>query len=266
LGGFLIAPLTWLVQGFIVDKIRLRNLIASIIIFVGLLLSFSRGAWGSSVFCVALLIYFLYVTQDDHRMRQRIVFFLVAGAVAAVAIFMALSSIDAVNQMFAERSHLQTYDLNQDDKSRVLLWQDSLREIFNHPLGMGPWGFARATNYVSHNSYLGTMLNHGWVGGAAYLTLIALTLAIGFRTLWLRTPWQPFLIATYVSFVAMATEGLWGDTDHWRHFYILLGLIWGLVAATQKAVLSERAKAFMDRSSPLGAGMPTFRPNLEEST
>ncbi len=46
-GAFLIPPLIWLIEGFIVDKIRLRNLIASIIIFVALLLSFSRGAWGS---------------------------------------------------------------------------------------------------------------------------------------------------------------------------------------------------------------------------
>ena len=113
---------------------------------------------------------------------------------------------------------------------------DSLHEIFNHPLGMGPWGFAHATNWVSHNTFLGTTFNHGWIGGAAYLTLIVLTLLIGFRTLWMRTPWQPFLIATYVSFLAMVFEGVWGDTDHWRHFYILLGCVWGLVAATQKAV------------------------------
>jgi hypothetical protein len=47
-----------------------------------------------------------------------------------------------------------------------------------------------------------------------------------------RTPWQTFLIATYLSFLALTLEGFVVDTDHWRHFYLLLGLIWGLAAAT----------------------------------
>jgi hypothetical protein len=84
------------------------------------------------------------------------------------------------------------------------------------------------------------MLNHGWLGGAAYLTLIVVTLWIGFRTLWVRTPWQTLLVATYPAFVAMVFEGIWGDTDHWRHFYILLGMVWGMVAATQKALWQSR--------------------------
>jgi hypothetical protein len=240
LGAFLIPALLWLIQGFIVDKIRPRTLIACIIIFVGLLLTFSRGAWGSLLFSAALLIYLLFVTQNDRRSHNRIIFFVVAGAVAAVAIFMLLSSIDVVNQMFTERSQLQAYDINADNRSRLMLEEDSLREIFNHPLGMGPWGFAHATNWVSHDTFLGTTLNHGWVGGAAYLTLIVLTLTVGFRSVWIRTPWQTFLIATYASFVAMVLEGLWGDTDHWRHFYVMLGLVWGLTAATQKATWRAR--------------------------
>jgi hypothetical protein len=35
------------------------------------------------------------------------------------------------------------------------------------------------------------------------------------------------------------------DTDHWRHFYLLLGMIWGLSAATfrQTRTASMRAPA-----------------------
>ncbi len=90
---------------------------------------------------------------------------------------------------------------------------------------------------------LGTTLNHGWVGGIAYLTLIVLTLTVGFRALWMRTPWQTFLIATYVSFSRWCSKASWGDTDHWRHFYLLLGLVWGLVAANAKSGLAKLAGA-----------------------
>ena len=79
---------------------------------------------------------------------------------------MLLSSIDIVSHMFAERSQLQSYDINADNRSRLKLEEDSLREIFNHPLGMGPWGFAHATNWVSHKSISSTSLNYGWIGGA----------------------------------------------------------------------------------------------------
>jgi hypothetical protein len=232
MGAFLIAPLLWLITGFIIDKIRLHNLIAILIIFIGLLLTFSRGAWAGSLFSIAALIYLLFVTQRDRRSRDRIVLFVAAGAVAAIAIFMLLASIGDVSKMFAERSQLQSYDINADNRSRLNLEEDSLREVFNHPLGMGPWGFAHATNWVSHETFLGTFLNHGWIGGIAYIVLIVLTLTVGFRALWIRTPWQTFLIAAYPAFVAMVMEGIWGDTDHWRHFYVLLGLVWGLVAAT----------------------------------
>jgi predicted membrane channel-forming protein YqfA (hemolysin III family) len=47
-----------------------------------------------------------------------------------------------------------------------------------------------------------------------------------------RTPWQTFLIATYTPFVGLVLEAFVIDTDHWRHFYLLLGIIWCLAAAT----------------------------------
>ncbi len=46
------------------------------------------------------------------------------------------------------------------------------------------------------------------------------------------TPWQIYLIAAYAGFVGEVVEGMIVDTDHWRHFFLLLGLIWGLDAAT----------------------------------
>lgn len=240
LGGFLIAPLLWLVEGFVVGKIKLRNIAAAGIILTGLLLTFSRGAWGSIVIAGALMIYLLFVTQHDFRIRRRVIFFVVIGVGAMIALLLVLSSIGTVGQMIVERSQLQEYDVNGDNRSRFQLERDSFLEMFNHPLGMGPWGFAHATNWVSHDTFLGTMLNHGWLGGAAYLTLTVVTLWVGFRALWVPTPWQTLLISTYPAFLAMVFESVWGDTDHWRHFYILLGIVWGLVAATQKALWQAR--------------------------
>jgi hypothetical protein len=230
-GPFLIPPLLWLIDGFIVDRIRLRDLLASLVIFLGLLLAFSRAAWGTFLIAAILMAYLLFVTQNG-RTRRRVIIFVAVSAVTAVAIVVALLSIDVVRDMFLQRAILlQEYDTGRAG-ARFVLQQQSLSEILNHPFGMGPWAFMRIYNWVSHNTYLSTMLNHGWIGGAAYMTLVALTLGMGFKMLWVRTPWQTFLIATYLAFFGLALEGFIVDTDHWRHFYLLLGLVWGLAAAT----------------------------------
>jgi hypothetical protein len=41
---------------------------------------------------------------------------------------------------------------------------------------------------------------------------------------------QELFFICYASFVPLAIEGIIIDTDHWRHFYLLLGLIWGMMA------------------------------------
>ncbi len=231
LGCFLIPVLMWQIQEFIVDRVRPFELLACLIVFLGLLLAFSRAAWGTFLLAFVMQMYLLFITQTG-RERKRIVFFLVFSAIAAVVVLVALLSIDSVRDMFTQRAVLiQEYDSGRTG-SRFELQATSIREILERPLGMGPWQFQRVYNWVSHNTYLSTFLNHGWIGGAAYLVLVLLTLAMGFRIALVRTPYQPFFIGTYVAFFALAVEGLVIDTDHFRHFYLLLGLLWGLTAAT----------------------------------
>ena len=248
-GCWLIPPLSWLIARMVTEKLRLRDVLASLIIFTGVLMDFSRAAWGSLAFTIVFLIYLLFLTQTDGRARKRIFYLVIAGGIAAVAIFLALNSIDVVHDMFVQRFHLfQSYDIDSDNRARIYLQRDSLREIFNHPLGMAPWGFAHYTGWVSHNVYLGVMLNHGWFGGIAFLTLVLLTLVIGFKAMWVRTPWQPFLIATYVPLVALLLEALIADIDHWRHYYLLTGVIWALAVATAKYSRYRAAGVSYDRA------------------
>jgi hypothetical protein len=249
LGCFVVPPLVWVIEGFVVDKIRPLSVIAGILMVLGAFLSFSRAAWGSVAFCIIALMYLLFLTQKERRAR---IVFLVGAAIAVAALLLViLSSVDIVREMLTARLGVQDYDLGADNRSRFMLQADSWHEILNHPLGMGPWGFAHTTSWVSHNTYLGTLLNHGWIGGSAYLLLTALTFYVGFKAIWIRTPWQTFLIGTYLAYVALALEALIVDTDHWRHYYLLLGIVWGLTAATVKVT---RGTLFMSRTAPDARG------------
>ena len=37
------------------------------------------------------------------------------------------------------------------------------------------------------------------------------------------------------AFAGLAAEGMIVDTDHWRHFYVIMGLVWGLMLAKGSA-------------------------------
>jgi O-antigen ligase len=104
--------------------------------------------------------------------------------------------------------------------------------VLNYPHGMGPLEFARLNGQQQHNVYLQALLVYGWVGGAAYLLLLGATLFVAFRTMFLRTPWQPYLLTATAALVGEIVEGMIIDTDHWRHFFLLLGIVWGCAVAT----------------------------------
>ena len=44
------------------------------------------------------------------------------------------------------------------------------------------------------------------------------------------------MIAAYSTFAVLALEGMIIDTDHWRHFFLLIGVIWGMIATTPQTV------------------------------
>jgi O-antigen ligase len=152
-----------------------------------------------------------------------------------VTIFMllaALFSIESVREMLLQRATLlQAYDTGTEG-SRFNIQQRSIEMLLEHPNGMGPWVFARIYGLVSHNSYLGVFLNHGWIGGISYIALVVLTFAVGWRAIFVPTPWRDAMIATFAAYVGLALESFIVDTDHWRLYYLLIGMIWGMFAAT----------------------------------
>ena len=73
--------------------------------------------------------------------------------------------------------------------------------------------------------------------------LLLSTCYVGLRAAFVRTPWQPYLITGLAAFIGEIAEGFVIDTDHWRHFFLLLGIIWGAAAATYRHMRATRAYA-----------------------
>jgi hypothetical protein len=239
-GPFLIWPALFLAERVLTRRIGLFDLTALAALLLGLLLSFSRGAWFHFAVSAIVMVGLSFVAAPTRNTRLRI-FGLSAVSVAALAAaVVVLLSIPSVQLMFNERAHLiNSYDVGQGGRFR--LQELALTAVLKFPDGMGPFGFATAQGLQQHNVYLQAFLVYGWIGGVAYIMLLLSTLFVGLRTCFIRTPWQPYLITAMAAFIGEMAEGFVIDTDHWRHFFLLLGMIWGSAAATFRYARSVTA-------------------------
>jgi hypothetical protein len=230
-GPFLIFPILWLLMGLLARGVKLLDVAILTVLLGGLLLSFSRGAWAHFIVSTLVGAAIVFAVTPDPRMRLRIVVLGSLAVVVAALLFVAASSIGSVHDMIVERAKaIQPYDVGPGGR----FWQQRLAigAILDNPNGLGPFEFDRIFGLQQHNVYMQAFLVYGWLGGAAYLALVVITLIFGLVTVAVPTPWQYYLITAYAVFVGEAFEGLIVDTDHWRHFFLALGMVWGLGAAT----------------------------------
>jgi hypothetical protein len=201
-----------------------------LIVLGGLFLSFSRAAWGQFVLCALLLMALTFLTSTSTTERFKIVIVAIIGAVAAAAFVAVLLSMEQVAALFEERASLtQSYDTGHT--GRFGRYTIALKIMLDYPFGMGPLQFQFPE--APHNVYLNSFVTGGWISGAAYLTLTLVTLVAGLRYVFVRTPWQPIYHAVYVAYIGIVVEGMIIDSDHWRHYFLILGVLWGLMAATR---------------------------------
>ncbi len=63
-------------------------------------------------------------------------------------------------------------------------------------------------------------------------------------------------LAVYCAFVGTAVESVLIDSDHWRHYFLLLGVIWGLMAVSRPYVRRDRVPARSAARARSCAGSP----------
>jgi hypothetical protein len=239
-GPFLIWPTLFLMYRMLTDRMRLVDVGVVAILLMALLLAFSRGAWFHFVLSAFVMIAIAFLTAPSRSARLRIFGFTALAVAALTAFLVFLLSFEAIRTMFFERAQLiQSYDVGQGGRFR--LQELALTDLLNSPGGLGPFEFARVHGIQQHNVYLQAFLVYGWVGAMAYILLVLSTLFIGLRTSFVRSPWQGYLITAYATFVGEVAEGFVIDTDHWRHFFLLLGMVWGLSVATFRQQREARA-------------------------
>ncbi|KAB0573359.1 O-antigen ligase family protein [Brucella pituitosa] len=234
-GPFLVLPFTWSL--YRIMKGNGRDLLVYLplccILTLGILVSFSRAAWAMAPFSFLCLFAVLFLQSESNRFRLRLIAIGLLAVLVIVLAIVLLLQIPDVRAFFFERARLeQSYDSARLGRfARHWLGMVLATE---HPLGIGPLEFGPMFGEDTHNVWLKAVLDYGWIGFIAFITLTFLTLAIGFKLMFRNRPWQPFLLCAYATYLGHVLIGNVIDTDHWRHFYLLFGLIWGCAGLEYK--------------------------------
>jgi hypothetical protein len=234
-GAFLILPALFALQSVVSDSLAksLRSTIALGIIALAILLAFSRAAWGGLVLTAGFMLALMVLTSASRARRSRIIVMSVIAVIVVALLLAVLLSFDSVGEMFKQRASFdQSYDEGRFGRfGRHILGADMALDL---PLGIGPLQFHRYFPEDTHNSYLNAFMSGGWLAGVCYPALVFITMIMGFRHVFVRVPWQRAYLAIFSAFLGTVGESFIIDTDHWRHFWMMLGAMWGMFVAAQR--------------------------------
>jgi hypothetical protein len=235
LGAFLILPALFVLQNVVIARFgkALRSAIAFAIMSLAILLAFSRAAWGGLILTSAFMLALMVLTSQSRAERSRIVVITVLAVLIGALLIAVLLSFDSVADMFSQRASFdQSYDEGRFGRfGRHILGADMALDL---PFGIGPLQFHHYFPEDTHNSYLNAFMSGGWLSGICYPALIFTTVILGFHHLFVRVPWQRAYLAIFSAFLGTVGESFVIDTDHWRHFWMMLGAMWGMMAAAQR--------------------------------
>ena len=235
-GPFLVLPAMYAMQRVLLSSGR-TAIIAGIIymiLFVGVFASFSRAAWGhfaASSLIVVMLCFWLESTARD---KVRIMIMSLVGTGMLVIALAGLLSIPSVSSLFEQRAAGQNYDSGETGRFGRQGYAFEL--ALDHPLGLGPGQFRNLRVIEEpHNVYVSVIHVYGWGGAALYYLLVILTLWKGIAALTRPSPYRLMMIPLVATFTMLVGESAIIDSDHWRHYYLVAGLIWGIATAIQNA-------------------------------
>ena len=199
----------------------------------GVLISFSRGAWLNLL--VAVTAYFALRVSSARSARASLKL-IVAGFVllaVAVGIVSTAANTPGFAAQLAERARLfQEYDVATG--GRFASQARALQSVMTNPIGIGPGRTATEFGLEPHNLYLHVFTEGGWLAGLAFVSLLAVTLVKSLPLV--RQPWayQPEAQLALAALAGLLLQSFFIDSTHWRHLYLLLGVLWALIVVRSR--------------------------------
>ncbi len=229
-GPFLMLPAMFVLQRVLLGS-QFRAVWGAVlfgILFVGVFVTFSRAAWGYILISAVITFFLNFVLEADGRQKVRMLILALSGTVLMVISLAGLLSIPAVADLFATRASFeQSYDTG--DTGRFGRQGYAFELALENPLGLGPREFNKLRiTEQPHNTYVNVLHAYGWGGGLVYWALVLMTLWRGLKALGVKSPNRLLIIPLIATYIPLVAESVIIDTDHWRHYFLIVGMIWGV--------------------------------------
>jgi hypothetical protein len=199
---------------------RILPLMALGLCIIGVMLSFSRAAIFSLV--VLTPIYFIILNRNN---LARATGYMLIGLVVVVALFglALLTSSDFQAKVMDRATIAKPYDVGQFGRyNRYLL---ILPMILENPLGLGMLEIDKIFPEPVHDIFLSSFINYGWLAGVAWILLTVLSFKLALANQ--RETDSPIALWLSFSVLAQLPCAVLQQVEHWRHFWLYLGLLWG---------------------------------------
>jgi hypothetical protein len=209
---------------------------AMLVILMGIFFSLSRIALVASLVCLFAYIFF------QNRRNPRRLLLIILGLIMSAVLLPGIASIASpeFSERFLERLTIaQPYDLGEQGRyGRYLL---VLPMILQNPIGVGVLQLEKIFPEPIHNIWLSSFVNYGWGGGISYVWLAIGSVVVSLRNY--RRTQNDIPIVLMASLIGIVMCATLHEGEHWRHMWLLFGLVWGLNAFEFGATAETRAGA-----------------------
>ena len=220
-GPFLIPPALILIEEIVHPRLLSARLATKLVLLavllVGILFSYSRGAWVN--LGVALVVLGLILSL---RGGVRTAATLLAVTAMTAAIIATVVVATGSGDFLAERARPQTYDTDRFSGQRA-----GLRPAAEYPFGAGPGQFESVAGISAHSTYARALGEQGYPGLLVLLALLGYTVIAGLRNAVAgRGTYGIGSAALLAAWCGLLANSAVIDTLHWRHFWLVAALIW----------------------------------------
>jgi O-antigen ligase len=235
-GPFLVPAALILIEELLAPRMlrasRLTKAICLVALTLGVLFSFSRGAWLN--LALGVVVMFLILSLRRGGARRAIAFLGVALCVAALV--SGAVAVSGSSGFLAERARPQSYDAERFGAQAVGI--DAAQQ---YPLGAGPGQFEQIAPISAHSTYVRVLAEQGLAGLFTLAVLLIFTLGAAFRNALLgRDTYGIGSAALLGAWCGILANSFFVDTLHWRHLWLVAALIW---AGSMRQRTAARARA-----------------------
>jgi O-antigen ligase len=184
---------------------------------LGVVFSYSRGAWLNLVLALAVMGVVIAARGGARQALALLAIGLVGIAVVAGAVVATGSG-----EFLAERARPQTYDTTRFAGQRA-----GLEPAWEYPFGAGPGQFEAIAGISAHSTYARAIGEQGFLGVVVLAALLGFTLGAAVQNAAKgRDTYGIGSAALVAAWCGLLANSAFIDTLHWRHLWLVAGLIW----------------------------------------